>query len=73
MKPEQLITRFRAGGHWIAVGITDDGLTAMRLERHVDDFGRTWVFGSYTAAMAVAEWLRGLSDYQRDVLILEGK
>jgi hypothetical protein len=71
MKPEQLITRFRAGGHRIAIGITDDGRNAMRLERHTDDFGRTWFFDEYNRARAVADFLRGLSDYQRDALILE--
>ena len=74
VKPENLITRFRAGGHRIAIGITDDGRNAMRVERHVDDdgrTGRTWIFDDYNRARAVAEWLRDLSDYQRDALILK--
>lgn len=72
MRPEQIINKFRAGNYWITVGITDDGRNAMRLEQRQSGNGGTWVFDSYAAALAVAEWLRGLSDDQRDVVILEG-
>jgi hypothetical protein len=71
MRPEQLIVRFRAGDHRIAIGVTDDGRNVLRLERHIDDIGRTWFFDEYHRARSVADFMRGLSDYQRDALLME--
>lgn len=72
MKPEQIITKFKAGGHGIAIYFDDNGRYVMALERD-PNYGREWVFVTYDKALAVAEWLCSLSGYQRDVAILEVK
>lgn len=75
MKPEQIITKFKAGSHQLTIYFDDNGPDGqagyvMALERDAN-YGREWVFVTYDKALAVAEWLCSLSDYQRDVLILE--
>lgn len=70
MKPEQIITKQRAGSHKIAIYFNDSRYI-MALERDAT-YGREWAFVSYDKAVAVSEWLCSLSDYARDVVILEG-
>ncbi|MFZ4663574.1 MAG: hypothetical protein ACOYNY_41595 [Caldilineaceae bacterium] len=69
MKPEQIITKFKAGGHKIAIYFDDNSRYVMALERDAN-YGKEWAFTEYDKALAVAEWLCSLSDYQRDVVIL---
>lgn len=71
MQPEQIITKLRAGSHKIAIYF-DDSRYVMALERDAN-YGREWAFVDYDRALAVAEWLCSLSDYQRDVVCLEQK
>lgn len=70
MKPEQIITKFKAGNHKIAIYFDDCSRYVMALERDAN-YGREWAFVSYDKALAVAEWLCSLSDYARDVVCLE--
>jgi hypothetical protein len=70
MRPEQIITKFKAGNHQITIYFDDCSRYVMALE-HDPSYGREWAFVAYDKALAVAEWLCSLSDYQRDVAILE--
>ncbi len=70
MKPEQTINKFRAGNHLIAIYFDDNSRYVMVVESNAT-YGKEWAFTDYNKALAVAEWLCSLSDYQRDVVILE--
>lgn len=70
MRPEQIITKFKAGSHQLTIYFDDCSRYVMALQRDAN-YGREWAFVAYDRALGVAEWLCSLNDYQRDVLILE--
>lgn len=70
MEPEQIIAKLKANNHQATIYFDDDGRYVMALQRDAT-YRREWAFATYNQALGVAEWLRTLSDYQRDVLILE--
>lgn len=72
MKPEQVITKIRAGGHQVYIYFDCERRYVIALARNAN-YCREWAFVTYDRALGVAEWLCSLSDYQRDVLILGGK
>jgi hypothetical protein len=69
MKTKQ-IKESQIGGHTVVISYGNDRDFVLTIARDAH-FTQSWVFVTYDRALAVMEWLNDLTEYQRDVLILD--